>query len=84
MLYTVWYKLEGDWFWKKIKKVKGDALITADKGFPEATYIFTKENESLIRVPFKGTVVMFSKERFVLIKQKMDSEAGQQIPFVMN
>lgn len=75
--YTVKYKRVGDFFFKKIKKVKGDFIATDVDGKPR---VFILDNESRIEIPTVGMIFEFSYERFLLIKQRMDAESGQNIP----
>jgi hypothetical protein len=75
MTYSVQYKTKNQWFWRSIKKVKGD-LISPD--LPDVR-IFILEDESRLEVPLSGTEFKFCSKRFFVIKQKMEQEAGQQI-----
>ena len=75
MLYTVKYKEESHWFWRTIKNVKGDGMMTAESNFPMRFFITADEER--IEVPIPGTQFRFSKERFLSIKQK--SEDGFNI-----
>jgi len=74
--YTVTYKTEKDFFWKKIKKVQGDGIIPE---YPEPTRYFHLEDESRVEIPIRGTIFRFSKERFIVIKKNMEREANQEI-----
>lgn len=74
--YTVKYKLENSFFWRTLKNIKGDGLFT-ESNVPSRFFI--TDQEERIEVPISGTIFMFSKERFMLIKQNMDAEAGQDI-----
>ncbi len=76
MTYTVTYKTEKDWFWKKLKKVKGDGIMPDS---PVATRFFILEDETRIEIPVIGTIFKFSNERFLMIKQNMEREANQDI-----
>jgi hypothetical protein len=75
MTYSVKYKTKNQWFWRRIKKVKGD-LISPD--LPDVR-IFILEDESRLEVPLSGTEFKFCSKRFIAIKQKMEQEAGQPI-----
>jgi len=71
--YTVWYK-HHSWFrWRKIKNVKGD---TGAEGFK----IIILEDETQYHFPLNKYAFKYSKERFLSIKQRMETEAGQSIP----
>ena len=75
MTYTVKYKTKNQWFWRSVKKVKGD-LISPD--LPNVR-IFILQDESRLEVPLNGTEFKFCSKRFIVIKQKMEQEAGQSI-----
>ena len=75
--YSVKYKKVGGLFFHKIKKVKGDFIATDVEGKPRVLIL---EDESRIEIPTPDMIFEFSFERFLLIKQRMDQEAGQQIP----
>jgi len=70
--YTVYYKKK--LFWKKLKKVKGDGLT--ENGISR---FFILEDETRIEIPCQNIMFRFSKERFYLIKERMNQEAGQDI-----
>ncbi len=72
MTYTVKYKLRNQFFWRKIKNVKGDLF---HKDIP-VHRIFILEDESRIEIPILDTIFSFSKERFIVIKQNMEKESG--------
>lgn len=76
MLYTVKYKLKNHWFWKTVKKVKGDFIGQDVTGHPR---IIIKENEERLEIPCNETQFWFSLERFLVIKQNMENESGQDI-----
>lgn len=73
MLYTVEYKLAGAWFWRRLRRVKGD-LILKENG-NRCIYL---EDETRVEIP-KTAVVKFSRERFLSIQANMSKEAGQKI-----
>lgn len=77
LTYTVKYKKVGGLFFKKIKKVKGDFVANDVPGNPRVLIL---EDESRIEIPTGGLIFVFSNERFLLIKQRMETEAGQAIP----
>lgn len=77
MTYSVKYKLKGQWFWRSVKRVKGD-FIAQDIGTP--TRVLILENESRIELPLIGAQFKFSTERFLSIKKNMESEARQTLP----
>lgn len=68
--YSVKYKRY--FFWKRIYNVKGDGLL--ENGMAR---FFIKEDETRIEVPCQNTVFHFSKDRFAMIKERMEIEAGQ-------
>jgi hypothetical protein len=73
--YKVKYKQKGSFFWKTIRKIKGDGVVNENK---VARY-FIRENEERIEIPCHDTIFKFSKERWMLISQRMNAEAGQAI-----
>jgi hypothetical protein len=77
MTYTVKYLKKNQWFWRTIKKVKGDYVAT---DVPGGQRIFILEDETRVEVPGVGTEFVFSSNRFLLIKQQMEEKAGQKIP----
>ena len=83
MLYTVKYKTKGSFFWKTIRKVKGDLTGTAADGLV-GVRILILEDERRIEIPIESTVFQFSSERFLLIRQNMEREAGQKVPVNTN
>ncbi len=76
MTYTVNFKTEKNWFWRKLKKVKGDGIMPDS---PVPTRFFILEDETRIEIPITGTLFNFSHERFLMIKQNMEKEAKQDI-----
>lgn len=83
MTYTVKYKRTKDWFWTTVKKVKGDMTSGAPDGHP-AIRVLILDDETRLEIPCGDTVFKFSKERFLVIKQNMEREAGQKIPVNTN
>jgi len=73
MTYTGRYKMAGDWFWKKLTRVKGDWLQDGIKGV-----VF--EDESQIHFPAAAVVIRWDKSRFYSIKSNAEAEIGQTIP----
>lgn len=73
--YTVKYKKRNSLFYKKIKKCKGDSIL--ENGLAR---VFILEDETRIEVPCTNIIFEFSKERFLLVKERMDNESGQTIP----
>lgn len=76
MIYSVKYRLAGQWFWRKLKNVKGDLIATE---FPTATRVFILADESRLEVPLEGAQFLFDSGRFVSIKQRMEEEVGQAV-----
>jgi hypothetical protein len=75
--YAVKYKKVGGLFSTTVKNVKGDFIANDVPGNPR---ILILDDESRIEVPTQNMVFEFSKDRFILIKQRMEDEAGQQLP----
>ena len=77
MTYTIKYRKKGQFFYRTVDKVKGDFVATDVPGAPR---VFVLEDETRVEVPSVDTEFVFSKERFIVIKQRMEEEAGQKIP----
>lgn len=73
-MYSVKYRVQGRWFWKRIKNVKGDGIITEN-----GNRYFILSNEERIEIP-KNSEVVFSVERHLQILTQMEKEAGIKIP----
>jgi len=71
--YTVKYKDKDSSFWSKLKKVKGDGIVENN-----SHRFFILEDETRIEIPLYYSF-KFSKERFFCIKERMESEAKQEI-----
>ena len=69
MIYTVKYRKKGQWFWRVLKKVKGDMVGTDLPGQPR---IFFFEDESRLEIPSDGTEFLFDHRRYLLIKSLED------------
>lgn len=76
MTYSVKIKRSGSIFWRKFERVKGDLIAPDMPGFR----ILILEDESRVEIPLEGTEFIFCSKRFLAIKQKMESEAGQVLP----
>jgi hypothetical protein len=78
--YTVKYRRKGDWLWRTLKNVKGDLLAPELPGSPR---VFILADETRVEVPAAdGLEIRFSKERFIVIKQNMERDAGQVLPVI--
>ena len=73
MTYTVKYKLPVQWFWRTIKRVKGDGIL--ENG---AARFFQLDDETRIEIPVQARFI-FGKDRFLAIKKNMEKDAGQAI-----
>jgi len=71
--YTGRYKIKGAWFWKKLRRVKGDWLQDGIKGI-----VF--EDESQLHFPVDAVIILWDRSRFEHIRNKAESEIGQKIP----
>ena len=71
ILYSCKYRKSGSLLWHKIKKIKGDAFIPG-------TLIsqIIQEDETNTEINLMDHEVVWSKERFLSIKEKMSSESG--------
>lgn len=74
-MYSVKYKVRGSLFWKRLHKVIGDGYVDN-----RSIRFFHLEDLSRVEVPTDGTIFVFSKERHLSIKQKMEKESGTYIP----
>ena len=83
MTYTVKYKKIGSFFWNTVKNVKGDITGSVSDGLPGVRVLILND-ESRMEIPCEGTVIKFSRERFLVIRQNMERESGQQIPVNAN
>lgn len=75
--YTVKIKKIGGLFSKTVSKVKGDFIAQDVAGNPRVLIL---EDETRLEIPTQNMIFEFSKERFILIKQRMEQEAGQALP----
>lgn len=71
MTYIVYYKK--GMFWHKLRNVKGDGIVEHNK-----SRFFILDDETRIEIPI-DYIFKFSKERFLLIKQRMEEESGQSL-----
>ena len=76
MKYTVKYRPSNQLLWRKLKNVTGDGISEAKTGFRW----FYLEDNTYVEIPTSGVIFRFSKERYSLIKAKMEKEAGQRLP----
>lgn len=74
MTYTVEYKLSNQWFWRKIKNVKGDGIIEHS----QSRFIIL-DDESRFEIPITA-MFKFDSKRFLSIKQSMEEEIGSTVP----
>ncbi|MFI5151663.1 MAG: hypothetical protein ACHQRM_18200, partial [Bacteroidia bacterium] len=58
----------------KIKDVKGDGFCE-----PNTSRFFILEDETRIEIPVADCMFTFGKERWHMIKDRMDQEAGQAV-----
>ena len=72
MTYTVTFKR--GLLKKTLKNVKGDGFTEHFK-----SRFFILDDETRIEIPVEDTIFVFSKERFLLIHQRMEAETGQNI-----
>lgn len=74
MNYKVKYKSKNAFFWKVLKNVKGDGVMS-DSNYPMRYFILA--DESRIEIPMVDMIFEFSKERHYLIKENMNKEMGK-------
>ena len=78
MLYTVFYKAPRHWFWRKLKKVKGDTVLESSQKTPLPVRVIILSDETRIEIPMTWAI-KFSRDRFLSIRDKMNKEAGQKV-----
>jgi hypothetical protein len=61
------------------KKVKGDFVGQASEGLAGLRILILEDN-SRVEYPIDRYVAQFSKERFEVLRQNMEKEAGQKLP----
>jgi hypothetical protein len=76
ILYTVKYRLPGQWFWRKIKNVKGDSSIPELTNTNHPYRIILKADGGRFEIPWTAEFV-FSKEREASIAASIRREAGR-------
>lgn len=75
--YRVKYK-KLNWLFKRtIKNVKGDFIADDISTRPR---ILILEDETRIEIPTNDILFEFSKERFLVIKQRLENDIGQKLP----
>ena len=72
-MYSGKYKLQGQLFWRKLKRVKGDWIENGVKGI-----VF--EDDSQFQFPASQVTIYWDKSRFEDIRNKVEAEAGQAVP----
>lgn len=70
--YTVYYKLPKQFFWRKLKNVKADLLMTDQN--PQMR-VFILDNEERIEIPINH-LFKFSKERYYAITNAEKEKVG--------
>ena len=79
MLYTVKYRKPWWPFWKKFKRVKGDASYDREAQQFMPYRVLILEDETRLELPF-SLILKFCPKRFQSIHKDMEREAGQSIP----
>jgi hypothetical protein len=74
MLYSVKYKKPGSLFFSSLKNVKGDGVCEGAQ-----SRFFILSDETRIELPCSCQFI-FSSQRFLVIKNMLDQQAGQTIP----
>lgn len=79
MIYTVKYRKPWWPFWRKIKKVTGDATLDNDtkQFFPYRVLML--EDKTRLELPY-SLILKFSPDRFHSIHKDMERSARQSIP----
>jgi hypothetical protein len=74
MFYDVKYKLIGQFFFRSLKKVKGDGINDVGQ-----SRWFILADETRVEIPCSAQFI-FSTDRFEVIRKGMEKEAGQKLP----
>ena len=77
MVYVVKYRKKGQVFFRTVNKVKGDFIANDVPGSPR---VLVLEDETRMEIPTIDTEFVFDSKRFLVIKQRMEQEAGAKIP----
>jgi len=78
MEYTVRYKKQNQWFWRKIKKVIGDGLSTPNESSIPYRH-FVNTDKELICIPVTETIFKFSSERANIIEQNQRDQQQKEV-----
>ena len=68
-LYSAKYRLPGDRWWTKVKKLKGDVLENGKQ-------VLIMNDERQVHLPLDA-VVVFDRNRYLAIKERVEMEAGR-------
>ena len=87
MTFTVKYKMANQFFFRKIKKVMADFVLSelnkSESGdpapFPARLRVFITEKKERIEIPLTGTVFVYSSERDAMIAERVNKGVGQKI-----
>ena len=71
--YNVFYRIVGKSRWNKIENVKGDGITENQNRF------FILEDETRYEIPCSNIEFKFSKERYLLILERVNNESGQNV-----
>ncbi len=71
-MYTVKYRKPSQFFWRKIKKVKGDGFASANSRY------FILDDETRVEVP-SDSIFVFSRGRYEVILKNMEKDASQRV-----
>ena len=80
--WTVKYKRQGKWFFRRIHKVKGECILhenmRASNGtkstYPVPVIEFFKENETVVIIPMEGTEFIYGPNRHLSILEKIEKQ----------
>lgn len=76
MTYTVKYRRIGAKQWVTLKRIKGDGIIDDAR----THRFFVADDETRYEVPMADMEFVFSGQRFLVIKQNMESQSGIALP----
>lgn len=75
MTYTVRYRRPGQWFWRRLKGVKGDGILFGQGGGVAPMRYFILADDSRIELPM-SMMFLFDSGRCRMIEEEIRREAG--------
>ena len=68
ILYSAKYRLPGEWWWTRVRKIKGDLI---DNG----KQVLIMADERQVHLPLSA-VVVFDRRRYLSIREQVEMESG--------